>query len=263
MGTLRHVIAGIAAVATSLVCAGAACAAAVKPSDEALKEAGDKFDFELWDKLLKKYVDGKGRVDYDKLRGSADDRKSIEKLYAQVTAQKLDGLSKKAQLAFLVDAYNLIVWKNVIDNSPKRVDESLYKFFRRDYLVAGKTTDLDGLEKKWVRPQFKDARVHMALNCASGGCPMLPAEAFTPDKVDAQLEREAKRFCNEERNVSYDPATKKVKLSKIFDWYADDFDKKQIAWINKYRAKDAQIPADAKLDFVDYDWHLNDPSLKR
>jgi hypothetical protein len=262
MGTFRQLVARVA-VAATFGWVGSARGGAVEPSADVVKDAGDKFDFALWDGLLKKYVDGKGRVDYDKLRANAEDRKSVEKLYAQVVATKLDGMGKGAQKAFLLDAYNLIVWKNVLDNKPKQVDEGFYKFFRRDYTVAGKKTDLDGLEKKWIRPQFKDGRVHMALNCASGGCPMLPAEAFAPDKVEAQLEREAKKFCNEERNVSYDAAAKRVKLSKIFDWYADDFDKKQIAWINKYRPADKRIAEDAKIEFVDYDWHLNDPTLKR
>ena len=60
-----------------------------------------------------------------------------------------------------------------------------------------------------------------------------------------------------------DDRTRTLKLSHIFDWYAEDFDKKALEWINKRRAPDKQIPLDAKVEFVDYDWHLNDPSLKR
>lgn len=238
-----------------------------KPTEEAVKDAGDKLDYEAWDQLLKTYVDDKGRVNYAKLKTNAADRKTLEKLYAQVAVVKPESLGdKKASLAFHINAYNIIVWKNVLDNSPKEVKESLYKFFRRDYVVMGKTTDLDALEKKTIRPTFREPRVHMALNCASGGCPILPTEAFTPDKVTSQLEREAKKFCNEERNVSYDAATKTVKLSHIFDWYDKDFAKDaagRIEWINKRRAADKQIPTDSKIVFVDYDWHLNDPSLAR
>jgi hypothetical protein len=98
------------------------------------------------------------------------------------------------------------------------------------------------------------------------GCPQLPAEAFTADKLGSQLEREAKKFCNEDRNVNFDAATKTVKLSHIFDWYDKDFAKDaagRIAWITKRRAADKQIPTDTKIVIVDYDWHLNDPSLAR
>jgi hypothetical protein len=247
--------------------APSAHAGAVKPADDVVKEAGDQFDFALWDKLLHKYVDGDGRVDYARIRATPDDRRSVEKLYAQVAATQLEQYPQKAaKEAFYLDAYNLIVWKNVLDNSPKMVNEGLYKFFRRDYIVAGKDTDLDGLEKKIIRPTFKDGRVHMALNCASGGCPKLPAEAFMPDKVNAQLDREARKFCNETRNVRLDAGAKTVYLSHIFEWYDKDFapDRKaELEWINKRRPADAQLPVDAKVEFVDYDWHLNDPSLKR
>lgn len=251
----------LACVAVALL-AGDARAAAVQPSEEAMKEAGDTFDFAAWDRLLKKFVDGKGRVDYAGLRGDAAAVKELEKLYAQVAATRVDALpSRNAKEAFLIDAYNVVVWKDVVDNQPKQVDESLYKFFRRDYVVGGKEIDLDALEKKWIRPAFKDPRVHVALNCASGGCPLLPNEAFEPERLNAQLDREAKRFCDEKRNVDYDPALKRVKLSRIFDWYAADFDKRPIAWINRYRSD--KIPDDAKIEFSDYDWRLNDPSLPR
>ena len=79
-----------------------------------------------------------------------------------------------------------------------------------------------------------------------------------------QLSREARKFCNEQRNVDFDPATKRLKLSHIFDWYKDDFGKepaKVIAWINRYRAAGAQLPTDAKIEYVDYDWTLNDEHL--
>jgi hypothetical protein len=249
--------------------ASVAGASTVKPSDEAVKEAGDKFDFALWDELLHKYVDTKGRVDYKKLKASADDMKKLDKLYAQVGAQKLDALpSKNAKQAFMLNAYNVSVWKNVLMRLPdhKDLDGKLkqYNFFySTKFIVGGKEINLKDLEDDGVRERFKDARNHFALNCASGGCPQLPNEAFTPDKLNAQLEREAKKFCNEERNVSYDAAAKKVKLSHIFDWYDKDFNKQQIAFINKYRASDKQIPTDAKIDFVDYDWRLNDTSLPR
>lgn len=258
--TLRTIV----AFALSLV-SGTACAGTVKPTPEAVKAAGDRFDFEAWDRLLKKYVDDKGRVDYARLKSA--DAGELERLYAQVAVQKVDALpSRDAKLAFLIDAYNVCVWKNVVDRLPKLKsvdDEKTSFFYWTKFVVGGKEINLYNLENDDIRPVFKDPRVHMALNCASGGCPQLPAEAFTPARVQAQLDREAKKFANEPRNVSYDPAAKAVKLSKIFDWYDKDFDKKPIPWINKYRAPDQQIPADAKVTFVDYDWRLNSPTLPR
>jgi len=212
------------------------------------------FPFAQWDALLKKHVDPKGRVDY-----AAVDRATVDKLVAAVAtfSPKRNADDK----AFYLDAYNVLVWKSVLDRLPKLksvlADKDSF-FYTTRFVVAGEQLSLDELENKIVRPRFKDPRVHFALNCASAGCPELPREAFTPDKVDTQLSREAKKFCNEKRNVDFDPATKTLKLSHIFDWYKDDFGKepaKVIAWINQWRAD--KLPTDAKIEYVDYDWTLN------
>ena len=267
--SLRTLIARAFALSIGLA-APAAHAGALKPTPEAVKSAGDRFDFEAWDALLKKYVDDKGRVDYARLKSTADDTQALDKLYAQVAAQKVDALGGTgAKKAFFINAYNICVWVNVLSRLPgmKDLDGKLkqYSFFyTTDFIVAGKSINLKKLEDDEVRERFKDPRVHMALNCASGGCPQLPNEAFSPAKIDAQLDREARKFSNETRNVAYDAASKTVKLSHIFDWYDKDFpDKKPLLWINRLRAPDQQIPADAKVTFVDYDWRLNDRSLPR
>lgn len=223
-----------------------------------------------YEALLQRYVDAEGRVDYAALKSK--DADTVEKLYAALAATGPDKTpelykGKGAALAYYLSAYNLLVWKNVIDGLPKlkQVDEETYKFFRSPtFTVDGKETNLDDLEKKLIRTRFKDGRVHFALNCASGGCPKLPRTAFTAAKVDQQLDAEARRFCNEPRNVRYDAASKTVTLSMIFNWYKDDFGgagPAVLAFINRYRAPAAQIPADAQLKYVDYDWRLNDKSL--
>ena len=223
-----------------------------------------------YDALLKRYVDDQGRVDYAALKSK--DADTVEKLYAVIAAtgpDKTPELYKgpEAALAYYLSAYNLLVWKNVIDSLPKlkQVDEGLYRFFRSpDFMVDGKEVDLDDLEKKLIRKRFKDGRIHFALNCASGGCPKLPRTAFTAAEVDHQLDAEARRFCSEPRNVRLDPAQKTVTLSMIFKWYKDDFggsDAAVVAFINKYRAAAEQLPVGLQLKYVDYDWHLNDLSL--
>jgi len=251
----------------SALLASAAYAGTLEPK---LAAPAGAFPFDEYDALLKKYVDAQGRVDYNALK--ANDAQTVEKLYAIVAATGPDKTpnlykGKNAALAYYLSAYNVLVWKNVIDNIPKlrRVDQGLYSFFRNpEFQVNGAEVDLDDLEKKIIRPRFKDGRIHFALNCASGGCPKLPREAFTPDKVQAQLDSESKVFCNEKRNVDFDPTTKALKLSMIFKWYKEDFggsDMSTITFINKYRPDTAQLPPDAKISYIDYDWRMNDKSL--
>jgi hypothetical protein len=252
-----------------LAAVGAATARAgtLKPDAAAVAAAAAPFPFAAWDRLLKQFVDDKGRVDYN-----AVDKEALEKLFAAVarsSPKRNPELypTKDAYKAFYLDAYNVLVWKNVLTRLPKikNVDSEKVSFFYfTKFVIGGDEMNLYDLENKVVRPTFKDARVHFALNCASGGCPLLPREAFTPDKVEEQLSREARRFCNEKRNVDFDAATKRLKLSHIFDWYRDDFGKepaKVIAWINHYRPADGQLPEDAKIEYVDYDWTLNDQHL--
>jgi hypothetical protein len=239
----------------------------IKPDPDALAKAVTPFPWQAWTALLQKHVDDKGRVDY-----AAIDRAAFEPLFAAVAASSPkrnpgEYPSRDAQKAFYIDAYNVLVWKDVLTRLPKlkNVDSEKTSFFYfTKFIVGGDELNLYDLENKIVRPQFKDARMHMALNCASGGCPMLPREAFTPANVDALLSREARRFCNEKRNVDFDAATRKLKLSHIFDWYKDDFGKtpdKVIAWINNWRSDGEKLPADAKIEYVDYDWTLNDQHL--
>lgn len=247
-----------------------AMASVIKPDEAAVKAAPAAFPFAEWNALLKKYVDGKGRVDYGALKGNAEDMAKFEKVFAAVAAtgpktHPDEFKTKSAREAYFLDAYNIAIWKFVLGHlGPKfnNVDkEKIAFFYSSEYIVDGKPTNLLDLEKKIIRPTFQDGRVHMALNCASGGCPQLPQYAFTPDKLDEQLSAEARKFCNEKRNVDFDPATKKLKLSHIFDWYKEDFGKdpaKVIGWINNYRDAGAKLPTDAKIEYVDYDWTLND-----
>jgi hypothetical protein len=270
MGEMMRGLTIAAIVATS----GVACASLAKYDPAAVAAAPVPFPFDEWDALLKKYVDGVGRVNYAALKSDSTDLAKFERVFNSVAATSPKKHpdkypSKAAKEAFYLDAYNVLVWKSVLMRLPKlkNVDsEKVSFFYSTDFLVGGDKINLRDLEGEVVRPLFKDGRVHMALNCASGGCPQLPAEAFTPAKLDAQLDREARKFCNEKRNVDYDAATKTLKLSHIFDWYKGDFGKdpaKVIHWIDNWRATDAQIPIDVKIDYVDYDWTLNDPSLKR
>lgn len=228
------------------------------------------FPFAEYDALLKRYTDADGRVDYAGLKQR--DAATIDRLYATLSATGPDKTpelykGKDAAFSYYLTAYNLLVWKNIIDQIPKlkRVDEGNYAFFHKpQFEVDGKKASLDELEKKVIRPRFQDGRIHFALNCASGGCPKLPRDAFVPAKVQSQLDKEARRFINEKRNVSYDAASQQLKLSMIFKWYKEDFAKDDaglLAYLNKYRAAGEQLPPGAKIEYVDYDWRMNDPSL--
>ena len=124
--------------------------------------------------------------------------------------------------------------------------------------VAGEKMSFNHLEKAIIRERFKETRVHFALNCASKSCPPLSTEPFTGSKLDAHLDRLTRDFINSPKGARVSADKKTVNLSKIFDWYKDDFAVAggAVSFINKYRAK--PIPADAKISYQEYNWNLNE-----
>ncbi|TAK30143.1 MAG: DUF547 domain-containing protein [Myxococcaceae bacterium] len=236
-------------------------------------QGATSFPLSEYDRLLHRFVDsdGLGRVDY---RGLRRDRAALDRVLAFVAQA---GPSARPELypsenhrkAFFIAAYNASVWRNVIDRAPLSDIGAvrLSFFYSTRYVIDGAEINLKDLEDQRVRAAFHDARVHFALNCASAGCPRLPNEAFAPERLDAQLDREARRFCNEPRNVRVDPAARRVVLSQIFNWYEQDFvetersrgqaDGDRITFINRYRAEGDQIPRSFAVEFVDYDWTIN------
>ena len=219
------------------------------------------FPYAAYGALLAAHVDDEGRVDYAGLRRDRGRLDHVLAYVAQVGPTARPDLypTGNARKAFFLAAYNANVWRGVVDRPPLRSLDGVRVsfFYATRFVVDGAETNLRDLENDRVRAGFRDARVHFALNCASLGCPRLPREAFTPERVDAQLDREARRFCAESRNVRVDVARRRVVLSKIFDWYADDFAGGVVPFINRYRARDAQVPVGWAVEFVDYDWRLN------
>ena len=208
--------------------------------------------------LLGKYITP-GGVKYAEWKKNPGDLQALQKVVDGIAAEKADSLGKKEQLAFYVNAYNAWILHEALAKYPtKSVKDLFFTFFTSKRIkVAGEQTSFNNLEKETIRSKFSDPRVHFALNCASRSCPPLNPEAFEGDKLDAQFEKLAKAFVNSEKGVKLSGDKKSAELSKIFDWYKDDFkDGGPIAFINQRRAN--PIPKDAKISYQDYDWSLNE-----
>lgn len=119
---------------------------------------------------------------------------------------------------------------------------------------------LDFLENGIIRPQCEDPRVHFVLVCGAVGCPPIINEAYRPEKLEEQLNRQTMKALSDPGFVQLENNSRKAGLSKIFDWYTEDFgaDKSTslINYINQYRVE--KIPNDYKVSFYPYDWTLND-----
>lgn len=133
-----------------------------------------------------------------------------------------------ARLAYWLNAYNLTVLRGVAEAPPSMRNVLTYLpdsgFFRaRRWSVDGRELTLDHIENTEVRPVFRDARVHFALNCAARSCPPLRAEAYVSARVNAQLDEQARRYLNRPGAVTVDAAARTVAVTQLFEWFRADF----------------------------------------
>ncbi|MCP4343392.1 MAG: DUF547 domain-containing protein [Desulfobulbaceae bacterium] len=207
------------------------------------------FDYSSYARLLEKYVDEKGRVDYRKLLENQED---LDHFYSQIATYSPDSHpylfpDENAQLAYWINSYNSTVIKGVVlyypiesvtDVAPPKLlfflpSKSGFFFFQR-FTYGGVEASLYYLENRVVRSRFFDPRFHFALNCASMSCPQLPRKPFYPETLDEQLNKEAAKFINSNNNVRYDETKNTLYLSLIFDWYEEYF----LSWMaQKYPAQ--------------------------
>jgi hypothetical protein len=208
----------------------------------------------IWDGLVKKYISAEGKVNYA----------AIQKNKAQLDAY-LDVLTdnppqsnwdKNKQLAYWINAYNAFTIKRIIEKYPISSINNIKPWDDKNIQLGDKKYSLNQIENEIIRPQFKDARIHFAVNCAAKSCPKILNEAFAPEKLNLQLEAQTKLFVNNTTENTL--SEKKIEISHIFDWYKADFDAVGgvIPFLNKY--SNVKIKDNAKVSYKEYNWNLNE-----
>lgn len=218
-----------------------------------------------WDGLLKRYISDKGLVNYAAMKLQAADEldKYVEMLGENPPA---DTWSEPQQLAYWINTYNAFTLKLILDNYPLQSIRDLNPgisipfvnniFSQKRFMIAGEKISLGNIEHGILRKQFDEPRIHFAINCASASCPLLRNEAYTPEDLEAQLMEQAIHFVNDNFRNKISP--NHLLLSRIFQWFKGDFTKNGslIEFINQYA--EVKIDSDAKVDFLPYDWTLNE-----
>lgn len=232
---------------------------------EAYSEKSDDaaFDHSQFDSLLRKHVSEGGWVDYEGLKA---DSAILDAYIASLEKAPFDQLGRDQKLALLINAYNAFTLRLILDHYPVKSIKDIpdaQRWADKRWKVAGGTWSLNQIEHEQIRPKFREARVHFALVCAAVGCPPLRAEAYTGAKLEAQLADQAKYVHTHDRWFRFDSKSDVVKLTKLYDWYGDDF--KQVAgtvlaYVGTH-SKELQSALDAKkpprIEWLDYNWRLN------
>ena len=248
----------LAALLAILLLAG--CASVSRPPHSPTADIAPPYD--AWARVLEKYVDDQGRINF---AGVAKDRADLDRFVAYVydvgpNNQPQRFPTPEHVLAFHINAYNALAMHKVIESGIPQTLAGVKKigfFYLGKVQVGGEPISLVDYENKVIRA-LGDPRIHVALNCMSVGCPRLPREPFVAEKLNEQLDREARLFYNEARNVEVNESAKLLRLSEILDFYTADFLAKApslAAYVNRYLR--APVPENYAIEFIPYDWTVN------
>jgi hypothetical protein len=206
------------------------------------------------------------RVDYAALRGSPDWQKVVASLAAS-DPNRLE--TRPERLSFWINAYNVFAIDLVARNLPIESIRDIGSFLRPVWKheagrIQGRAYTLDEIEHQILRP-LGEPRIHAAIVCASVSCPSLARTPYRASELDAQLDAAlAAWLANPRKGSRLDPSAGVLRLSSIFDWFAEDFEAAggvlaylephlpaaTRRWLETHRAE-------VELDYFDYDWSLN------
>lgn len=173
-----------------------------------------------------------------------------------------EALTGNDKIAFYLNAYNLLAIKLVIDYQPHNSIRDIGSWFSPVWqkpagVLNGKMISLDTIEHKILR-KLNEPRIHFALVCASVSCPDLRTEAYNSKDLDKQLDQQTRGFlANKEKGIRIKGET--IYISKIFDWFSEDFSKDTSAegvlkFIAQYQIEAGRF---SSYQTLDYNWKLN------
>jgi len=223
-------------------------------------------ELSTWDGLLRAYVDGAGRVDYRAWRAEQP-----HTLVDWLALQSPQTQGRQDHLAHWINLYNAFTIQAVLARYPiASIRPTLlgvpnwigfFRFFSQTvHRLGSQQFSLAQIENRMLRQHSQDPRIHFAIVCASLGCPLLRAEAYTPEQVEQQLQHDLIRFVNNPAKVRLDAEAGLLHCSRIFQWYRGDF-LAQAPSIAAYILPHLQDASPAgkplRLAFLPDDWSLN------
>ena len=245
---------------------------------------------ERYDAALKAHVNGAGLVNYKALKADSSDLDAYLQSVGDLTPTTYAAWSEAEKISFWVNVYNAYTLKAIITNYP--IKSSFFKsalypknsirqisgvWDGLEWSVMGRKLTLDHIEHQEIRAKFNEPRVHAALVCAALSCPPLRNEAYRGDALEAQLDDQMRDWLADPTKFKIDRRDATVYLSQIFDWFGGDFvakfgtaahfagfDETERAVLNaasQYVSEaDAEYmrTADIDLDYLSYDWTLNE-----
>jgi hypothetical protein len=248
------------------------------------------FSDEPYAAALSKYVDDRGMVNYQKLKVDRRDLDLFAASLARVKPEDNEPRDDKQKIAFWINAYNALTLEAIIRNYP--IQSSLLRsvvypknsvrqipgvWDKLRFVVVGREMTLNDIEHGTLRAKFNEPRIHLALVCAAMSCPPLRNEPYTAEKLDQQLDDQARRFLRSPQGFRIDRGESRVYLSAIFKWFGEDFigtygtsdkfagksdiERAVLNFVSGYVGqidRDYLLKGSYRIEYLDYDWSLNE-----
>jgi GH15 family glucan-1,4-alpha-glucosidase len=228
-----------------------------------------------------------GRVAYERMRRSELYRRFVNLSYSLREFDPSTLTTREAKTAFWVNLYNVIVIHGVIEFDIRNSIKEVWNFFSRaTYQIGGHSFTPNDIEhgilranrrpphsllrrfrgddpRKRLSLEQMDPRIHFALVCASSSCP--PIDVYTEERLGEELDASGRTFVNS-RGMLIDKRQGRVRLSRVFSWYAEDFGRSTAERLSSlaaylYADEDRTYMLEhaerVKVDFLEYDWRLN------
>jgi hypothetical protein len=232
-------------------------------------------------------------VNYRKLKAEPQKLRAFITELGNLDRKDFDKWSDNEKITFWLNAYNALTLKAIIDNYP--IKSSFFKsriypknsirqiagvWDKIKFWVMGQNLTLGHIEHKILRVKFDEPGIHVAMVCAAMGCPPLRNEPYSGDKLQEQLDDQARRFLANPAKFKIERTDNRIYLSPIFKWFAGDFinkyspqkrigrhNKEQSAVLNFIASyldvqKDYVLTGKFKIKYLKYDWSLNELQTK-
>lgn len=199
----------------------------LSPSANAYR-LSEPFDHSLFNSYLQKVVNSKGEINIERAQ---QNQSMLDEYLGHFSSKEfLEGdfykhWPREERLAALLNLYHAGLIKQILNYYPISTVNEVPGFWDMGVVWLGTKSSLSLNEIRGVKlmENFRDEKIHTVLACGAVSCPGFPQRAFSGPEVEGQLYVAARGFVNSEAFVQILPDKKRVLLSRIFKWYASDF----------------------------------------
>jgi len=247
------------------------------------------FEHSEWDRFLKKFVNDKGEVNYS---AALQEPRLLNRYLTRlkrIPVKELFHWPREERMAVFINAYNAGIVRSILDSYPVKTVMNIPGLWEQRTIPVGSSSgkkkkkkvffySLNQIEKEVLKMEFRDEKTLFALSKGAKSSPRLRQEAYTGPHLEGQLYLAAREFVNDARQVKIEPGKKKIHLSKLFKWHADDFlfnwgdfpegnkwapeETAVLSFVVHYLEDAKKVEylkeGEYKVAYLDFDWRLNE-----